>query len=199
MTVMFVLVFVVLGIVSFRNLIIERFPQIDFPVVSITAVYGGASPEDFNTSVTTTNTTENLVALNTIQFDDFKNARVAVGWTLPYDRGALEVVFDGYGEDGFTFVGEGQTNQVRVAGSDSNRTLTEPITWWRSTLANGQYVARLLPPVWTDGNNNNIVDEGEIEFPGSPVATSSRRSASPRVDAPPFGVIITRFYRHRIP
>ncbi|MFH1725190.1 MAG: efflux RND transporter permease subunit [Elusimicrobiota bacterium] len=51
MTVMFVLVFVVLGIVSYGNLIIERTPQIDFPIVSISAVYRGASPEEIETQI----------------------------------------------------------------------------------------------------------------------------------------------------
>ncbi|MFC1679502.1 efflux RND transporter permease subunit [Elusimicrobiota bacterium] len=51
MTVMFVLVFVVMGVVSYFNLIVERFPRIDFPIVTIRAVYGGASPEEIETQI----------------------------------------------------------------------------------------------------------------------------------------------------
>ncbi|MFH2201736.1 MAG: efflux RND transporter permease subunit, partial [Elusimicrobiota bacterium] len=51
MTTMFVLVFVVLGIVSYGNLIVERFPKIEFPVISIQAVYSGASPEELESQI----------------------------------------------------------------------------------------------------------------------------------------------------
>ncbi|MFC1521366.1 efflux RND transporter permease subunit [Elusimicrobiota bacterium] len=51
MTIMFVLVFVVLGIVSYSNLIIEKAPRIDFPLVSIKTVYFGASPEEIETQI----------------------------------------------------------------------------------------------------------------------------------------------------
>jgi len=51
MTVIFVLVFVVMGLVSIGNLIIERFPQIEFPLVSVRLVYGGASPEEIESQL----------------------------------------------------------------------------------------------------------------------------------------------------
>lgn len=44
-TVMFVLVFVLLGFVSFFNLNIEQSPRIDFPLVVVNLTYPGASPE----------------------------------------------------------------------------------------------------------------------------------------------------------
>lgn len=50
-TIMFVLVFVVLGIISYRNLYIELTPKVDFPFVTITAVYPGASPLEVETQV----------------------------------------------------------------------------------------------------------------------------------------------------
>ncbi len=51
MTLMFVLVFVVMGIVSFSNLIIESSPKMDFPMVTINTYYGGASPAEIETQV----------------------------------------------------------------------------------------------------------------------------------------------------
>lgn len=51
MTVMFVLVFVVLGLVSFVNLQIERTPKIDLPLVSIKTIYPGASPIEIETQM----------------------------------------------------------------------------------------------------------------------------------------------------
>lgn len=135
---------------------------------------GGASPEDFNTSIDTTNTTEELSSINTISFDDFKNAQVAVGWTLPYDRGALEVVFDGYTEDGFTLTAEGKTDLDAVAFDP----LPGQVTWWWATLSNGQYVAEQFPPVWTDGNGNGLIDDGELQYPSTPAVRSVRPSVT---------------------
>ena len=45
-TLMFVLLWVVLGFVSFPNMNIERTPALDFPMVTATFVYPGASPEE---------------------------------------------------------------------------------------------------------------------------------------------------------
>ncbi|MGM0442322.1 MAG: efflux RND transporter permease subunit [Elusimicrobiota bacterium] len=51
MTLMFVLVFVVLGLVSFNNLVIKRNPDTDFPMVSVRTVYSGASPEEIESQI----------------------------------------------------------------------------------------------------------------------------------------------------
>ena len=50
-TLMFVLVWVVLGFVSFPNMNIERTPSVDFPMVTATFVYPGASPEEIETQI----------------------------------------------------------------------------------------------------------------------------------------------------
>jgi HAE1 family hydrophobic/amphiphilic exporter-1 len=49
---MFILSFVVLGIVSMTRLGIDLFPSLDFPFVNIATVYPGASPEEVETLVT---------------------------------------------------------------------------------------------------------------------------------------------------
>ncbi len=46
------LLIVVLGINGYTRLGVDRFPQIDFPVVTITTVLPGASPEDIETDIT---------------------------------------------------------------------------------------------------------------------------------------------------
>ena len=51
MTLMLVLVFVVMGIVSFNNIIIESTPKMDFPFVTVKAVYNGASPVEIETQM----------------------------------------------------------------------------------------------------------------------------------------------------
>ncbi len=50
-TVMFVLVFVVLGMFSYSNLLIEKNPKIDFPIVTVSVTYPGATPLEVETLV----------------------------------------------------------------------------------------------------------------------------------------------------
>jgi len=50
-TIMFVLFFVILGIVSFPKMNIERTPSVDFPYVTATFIYPGATPEEIETQV----------------------------------------------------------------------------------------------------------------------------------------------------
>ena len=57
--VMFI-VFIILGVLSFRALPVERFPNIDFPLVSVTITQAGASPSELESQVT--KKVENAVA-----------------------------------------------------------------------------------------------------------------------------------------
>ena len=50
-TVIFVAFFVVLGLVSYFNLNLERTPSIDFPLVTVKVVYPGATPEEVEVQV----------------------------------------------------------------------------------------------------------------------------------------------------
>lgn len=50
-TIMFVLFFIILGIVSFFNLNIEQSPRIEFPLVTVNVTYPGASPLEIETQV----------------------------------------------------------------------------------------------------------------------------------------------------
>lgn len=50
-TLMFVLFWVVLGFVSFPKMNIERTPAIDFPMVTATFIYPGASPAEIESQV----------------------------------------------------------------------------------------------------------------------------------------------------
>lgn len=52
MTTMFVLAFVVLGFFSWQRLVIDLFPDIDFPYVIVTTVYPGAGPNEVETQIT---------------------------------------------------------------------------------------------------------------------------------------------------
>ena len=50
-TIMFVSFFAILGLVSFPNMNIERTPSVDFPYVTSTFVYPGATPEEIESQV----------------------------------------------------------------------------------------------------------------------------------------------------
>ncbi|HBL31517.1 MAG TPA: AcrB/AcrD/AcrF family protein, partial [Acidobacteria bacterium] len=47
-----ILSLVVVGIVSYFNLGVDRFPNVDFPMVTVTTTVVGASPEEMETDVT---------------------------------------------------------------------------------------------------------------------------------------------------
>ncbi|MDD5583854.1 MAG: efflux RND transporter permease subunit [Candidatus Omnitrophica bacterium] len=50
-TIMFVLVFVVLGIFSYSNLLVEKMPKTDLPIVTVSVLYPGATPLEVETLV----------------------------------------------------------------------------------------------------------------------------------------------------
>ena len=50
-TIMFVLFFVILGLVSFPKMNVERTPSVDFPYVTATFIYPGATPEELESQV----------------------------------------------------------------------------------------------------------------------------------------------------
>src|SRR5258706_8743281 len=47
-----ILVFVVVGVVGYKSLGVDKFPKIDFPLVTIVTPYPGASPGAVETDVT---------------------------------------------------------------------------------------------------------------------------------------------------
>ena len=83
---------VVLGITSYRNIGVDQFPNVDFPVATVTTVLGGAGVEEMETSVTKpiedaintvsgidelrSSTTEGISVI-TVQFQLSKNGDVA--------------------------------------------------------------------------------------------------------------------------
>jgi len=75
-TIMFVLVFVILGIVSIFNLRVEKEPKIDFPIVTVTVTYPGATPIEVESLVV--NKIEDAVAelseikkMNSYSYENF--------------------------------------------------------------------------------------------------------------------------------
>jgi len=52
MTIVFILVFMIMGVVSIANLIVEETPKIELPLVTIQTIYAGASPAEIETQIT---------------------------------------------------------------------------------------------------------------------------------------------------
>ena len=77
-TIMFVLVFVVLGVVAAGNIPIERDPKIEFPIVTVSVEYPGATPLEIETLVV--NKIEDAVAelsqINKMRSDSLENVGV---------------------------------------------------------------------------------------------------------------------------
>ncbi len=53
-TFMLMIAFVILGYYAYRNIAVDRFPDVDFPMITITTVYKGANPYVVDTTVTRT-------------------------------------------------------------------------------------------------------------------------------------------------
>ncbi len=44
--------FVVLGLFSYQRLVIDLFPRVEFPMITVTTVYPGAGPKEVETQIT---------------------------------------------------------------------------------------------------------------------------------------------------
>ena len=79
-TAMMVLVFVVLGFVSYNRMVIDLFPELDFPLVQIVVVYPGAGPEEIESQITKKIEDEisNIADIK----DIFSEINEGFGWTI---------------------------------------------------------------------------------------------------------------------
>ncbi len=79
-TIMFVLFFVILGIVSFPKMNIERSPSVDFPYVTVTFVYPGASSAEIESQVVkkAENAVSEIAGLKKITAQVFENSAYVI-------------------------------------------------------------------------------------------------------------------------
>ena len=79
-TIMFVLFFVILGLVSFPKMNIERSPSVDFPYVTVTFVYPGASSAEIETQVVkkAENAVSEIAGLKKITTQVFENSAYVI-------------------------------------------------------------------------------------------------------------------------
>lgn len=85
---MMMLALAVLGIASYRQLKVDQFPDVDFPIVSITTRYQGASPETVERDVTrkieeAVNTLEGIKHIESVSQEGLSNILVTFNLEIP--------------------------------------------------------------------------------------------------------------------
>lgn len=120
---------------------------------------GSGSSEAFSTSV---DTTAVLQANNFVTFEEQDNARFVLGWTLPGEKGAFRLVFNGFKETDWSFASSGR--RFTIAGTAIQA--PEPVEWWSIQVENGVLVSQAQQPTWDPGldddNGNGFPDIEEI-------------------------------------
>lgn len=134
--------------------------------------YGQSSFDTIETSVTTEG---GNFSGNEYDIDDTTAGRVAVGWTLPDERGQFLVSFEGIKEDGFEFSAVGM--QSSAIGTTSASAPLNPIPWWTVSVRDGVLQTAQTPPVWDgtrtgpdcgvgcDRNSDGRADFDEVDYP----------------------------------
>jgi hydrophobic/amphiphilic exporter-1 (mainly G- bacteria), HAE1 family len=199
---MFIVSFMVLGIVSMTRLGIDLFPDVSFPFVNVTVVYPGASPEEVETLVT--KPIEDAVAgingvkrvqsrstdsLSTVGVElrlevDAQNAAAEVREKVAAIRGRLPkdiedptiVRFDVAGLPIMTFaVGSNQPSDVtRRQIEDDLKPLIEQIDGVAAVEVNGGDIREVQVDL----------DPGRLEALGLPVSVVADRLAAENLDVP---------------
>ncbi len=93
---MIVLAFVVLGFFSWRRLVIDLFPEIEFPYVTVTTLYPGAGPGEVETQITKriedeVSTISNVKSLDSISRENFSFVILEFELGVDADIVAIEV------------------------------------------------------------------------------------------------------------
>jgi hypothetical protein len=143
----------------------------------VEAATGATDLDDLNTTI---DTGLGFRSINTLTFEDFTTARFTVGWKLPFDRGSLAVVLEGYREDGYRLEAIGQTSRL-ATGTET----AEPLDWWFVTVEDGTLESAQFPPSWSiltdDTNGNGLPDREELVYGATP-ATSTIQPAAESID-----------------
>src|SRR4030042_1666702 len=87
---------ILLGIIAFSNLAIDLFPDISYPIISITTEYPGASPEDIEISVTRliekrVSRIQNVRYVSSRSRESFSNVVVEFYWGTNLDVASTDI------------------------------------------------------------------------------------------------------------
>ena len=118
------------------------------------------------------------VTSTSLDFDEFKYGRAAIGWKLPHGKGDFRLAFNGYSEDGYTLTSTGSSSRLANA---TGQQFSAPVVWWELGIENGTLQSSRTPAEWTaaarlpdnspdpnnpndDANLDDIVDPGEVRY-----------------------------------
>src|SRR4030067_1632570 len=85
-----------LGLIAFSNLAIDLFPEISYPIISITTEYSGASPEDIEISITRqiekrVSRIQNVRHVSSRSREGISNGMIEFYWGTDLDVAAADV------------------------------------------------------------------------------------------------------------
>ncbi len=120
--------------------------------------FAGGAFEEIDPSV---QTDPNFVSRATLEIESIFGGRAVVGWKLPFDRGRYVLAFEGFEEDSYEFEAAGLFNQV--LGPFGVETTTTLYPWWSVRSSDSGRVDGVRnPPIWTDADQDNNLDPGEV-------------------------------------
>jgi HAE1 family hydrophobic/amphiphilic exporter-1 len=96
LTSMLVVVFVVLGAFSYLAIPIDMFPEVEFPMITVTTIYPGAGPEEVETEITepiedAVSTIANLESLISFSQENVSTVIIEFDYSVDPDLAAIEV------------------------------------------------------------------------------------------------------------
>lgn len=96
LTSMIVVIFVVLGAFSYVAIPIDMFPEIEFPMITVTTIYPGAGPEEVETEITepiedAVSTIANLESLISFSQENISTVIIEFDFSVDPDLAAIEV------------------------------------------------------------------------------------------------------------
>lgn len=120
--------------------------------------FAGGAFDDIDPSV---QTDPSHATRSNLEIDSILGGRATLGWKLPFDRGRYVVSFEGFKEDSYQFEAIGSYD--RVLGPFGLVTPGTLYPWWSVRSSDAGTVEGVRnPPVWTDVNQDNILDPGEV-------------------------------------
>ncbi len=95
-TLMFTLAFIIVGLYSFKLIPVDRLPDVEFPVVTVSTVYQGASPEVVDVNITRVieeeiSTISGIESIVSKSFTGFSSVRIAFSLDKDVEVAAQEV------------------------------------------------------------------------------------------------------------
>lgn len=96
LTTMMVVIFLVLGLFSFTRLRTDLFPEVEFPVITVTTAYPGAGPEEIETQVTdrieeAVSSLANIEKLSSYSQENMSIVMIEFDLSVNVDQAAIDV------------------------------------------------------------------------------------------------------------